>query len=157
AWACTAGRNPRDAKTAQAATVIPVNRKVGKFEILRKLARGGMADVYLGRDDDTGGTIALKLIEHGPDPDTVDSIEAERRGSTLQARLAAVDPRVVQIHGTGGVDDYFYVAMEYIEGEDLSEIIRRGPLPLAQAVELSGEMWQVRVRGPSLRRARAGK
>ena len=60
--------------------MIPVNRKVGKFEILRKLARGGMADVYLGRDDDTGGTIALKLIEHGPDPDTVDSIEAERRG-----------------------------------------------------------------------------
>ena len=47
--------------------MIPVNRKVGKFEILRKLARGGMADVYLGRDEDTGVTLALKLIEQAPE------------------------------------------------------------------------------------------
>ena len=137
--------------------MIPVNRKVGKFEIVRKLARGGMADVYLGRDDDTGGTIALKLIEHGTDPDTVDSIEAERRGSTLQARLAAVDPRVVQIHGTGDVDDYFYVAMEYIEGEDLSEIIRRGPLPVAQAVEIAGEICETLEHAHSLQTTIDGK
>jgi len=137
--------------------VIPVNRKVGKFGIVRKLARGGMADVYLGRDDDTGGTIALKLIEHGPDPDTVDSIEAERRGSTLQARLAAVDPRVVQIYGTGDVDDYFYVAMEYIEGEDLSEVIRRGPLPVAQAVEIAGEICETLEHAHSLQTTIDGK
>jgi serine/threonine protein kinase len=116
--------------------VIPVNRKIGSFEIVRKLARGGMADVYLGREEETERTIALKLIEHGSDADTLDSIEAERRGSTLQARLAAVDSRVVQIYGTGDVDDHFYVAMEYIEGQDLAEIIRRGPMPVAQAVEI---------------------
>src|SRR5438105_2551600 len=122
--------------------MIPVNRKVGKFEIIRKLARGGMADVYLVRDDETGATIALKLIEHAYDPDTLDSIDAERRGSTLQARLAAVDPRVVQIYGTGDADDYFYVAMEYIEGQDLAEIIRRGPLPVEQAIDFGLEICE---------------
>ena len=115
--------------------LIPVNRKLGKFEIIRKLARGGMADVYLGRNEESGQTVALKLIERAADPDTLDSIEAERRGCALQARLAAVDPRVVPIYETGDLDEYFYVAMEYIEGQDLAEIIRPGPIPVLKAVE----------------------
>jgi serine/threonine protein kinase len=122
--------------------MIPVNRKIGNFEIVRKLARGGMADVYLVREEEPDRTIALKVIEHGSDPDTLDSIEAERRGSTLQASLAAVDARVVQIYGAGDADDHFFVAMEYIEGQDLSEMIRRGPLPVAQAVDFGIEICE---------------
>jgi hypothetical protein len=122
--------------------MIPVNRKIGNFEIIRKLARGGMADVYLGRVDDDGRTIALKIIEHASDPDTLDSIEAERRGSALQASLAAIDSRVVQIYGAGDADDFFYVAMEYIEGQDLSEIIRSGPLPVPRAVDICIEICE---------------
>ena len=120
--------------------MIPVNRKLGKFEIIRKLARGGMADIYLGRDEATGATIALKLIEHAQDADTLDSIEAERRGSALQARLAAIDPRVVRIYEIGDVDDHFYVAMEYVEGQDLADLIRRAPLPAPRAVEIAIEV-----------------
>ena len=120
--------------------MIPVNRKIGNFEIIRKLARGGMADVYLGRDEESDRTIALKIIEHGSDADTLDSIEAERRGSALQASLAAIDSRVVQIYGAGDADDYFYVSMEYIEGEDLAEMIRRGPVPPVQAVDIGLEI-----------------
>ena len=120
--------------------MIPVNRKIGNFEIIRKLARGGMADVYLGRDEESDRTIALKIIEHGTDPDTLDSIEAERRGSALQASLAAIDSRVVQIYSAGDADDYFYVSMEYIEGEDLAEMIRRGPMPVTLAVDIGIEI-----------------
>src|SRR5205807_1838052 len=82
-------------------------------------------------------TVALKVIERSTDRDTVDSIEAERRGAALQEKLAAVDPRVVQIYETGDVDEYFYVAMEYIEGEDLAELILRSPLPPARACEIA--------------------
>jgi len=120
--------------------MIPVNRKIGNFEIIRKLARGGMADVYLGREEEAGRTIALKIIEHGSDPDTLDSIEAERRGSALQSSLAAIDSRVVQIYGSGDADDYFFVSMEYIEGEDLAEMIRRGPVPVSRAVDICIEI-----------------
>jgi serine/threonine protein kinase len=122
--------------------VIPVNRKIGNFEIIRKIARGGMADVYLVREEDSPRTIALKLIEHASDPDTLDSIEAERRGAALQACLAAIDARVVQIYSAGDADDHFFVAMEYIEGQDLAELIRRGPLPVQQAVDFGIEICE---------------
>ena len=84
--------------------MIPVNRKLGRYDVIRKLARGGMGDVYLGQDE-YGRTVALKVIERAEDRDTLDSIEAERRGSALQERLAAVDARVVRIYETGDVDD----------------------------------------------------
>lgn len=121
--------------------MIPVNRKLGKYEIIRKLARGGMADIYLGQDDN-GDRVALKVIERSPDRDTLDSIEAERRGSALQERLAAVDSRVVQIYETGDLEDYFYVAMEYIEGEDLAELILRGPIEPSRAAEIAVELCE---------------
>src|SRR5215471_16293683 len=93
--------------------IAPASRKIGKYEIVRKLGRGGMADVYLAQDTATGDTVALKLIEHASDPDTIAAIEAERRGAQLQARLADIDPRVVRVYGSADADGFFFVAMEY--------------------------------------------
>ena len=108
--------------------IAPASRKIGKYEIRSKLGRGGMADVYLAEDTASGGLVALKLIEHSPDADTCDSIEAERRGASLQAELAEIDPHVVRIYDAGDTDGYFYVAMEYIDGQDLAEWMRHGRL-----------------------------
>ncbi len=116
-------------------------RNLGKYEIRQKLGRGGMADVYLALDTALGHPVALKLIEHADDADTRDSIEAERRGADLQAQLAAVDAHVARIYETGDLDSYFYVAMEYVEGEDLAEQMRRDgqpqPLPAETAVDVA--------------------
>lgn len=117
--------------------IAPASRRIGKYEIGRKLGRGGMADVYMAQDRATGATVALKLIEHGADADTRDSIEAERRGAELQAHLAEVDPRVARIYEAGDADEFFYVAMEYIDGEDLTEAMRRGPLEPKLAVDVA--------------------
>jgi len=117
--------------------VIPEKRKLGKYEILSKLGRGGMADVYLAEDTEHGRKVALKVIEKGPDADSQESIDAERRGSALQAKLAAIDARVVQIFEADNMDGYFGVAMEYVEGEDLSDLIRAGALPVDQAVDIA--------------------
>lgn len=117
--------------------IAPASRKIGKYEIVRKLGRGGMADVYLAQDTGNGGTVALKLIEHATDADTIAAIEAERRGAELQAHLAAIDPRVVRVYGSGDADGFFFVAMEYIDGQDLAELMRRGPLSLEFATEVA--------------------
>jgi serine/threonine protein kinase len=108
--------------------IAPASRKLGKYEILGKLGRGGMADVYLAQDTEANRTVALKLIEHSADADSRDAIEAERRGAELQARLAAVESHVVGVFEYGDLESYFFVAMEYIDGQDLAELMRHGPL-----------------------------
>jgi tetratricopeptide (TPR) repeat protein len=108
--------------------IAPASRKLGKYEILRKLGRGGMADVYLAQDTEANRTVALKLIEHSADADCRDAIEAERRGAELQARLALVESHVVGVFEYGDVESFFFVAMEYIDGQDLAELMRHGPL-----------------------------
>src|ERR1022692_3153068 len=117
--------------------IAPASRKIGKYEIVRKLGRGGMADVYLAQDTENGGTVALKLIEHSTDADTMAAIEAERRGAELQAHLAAIDSRVVRVYGAGDADGFFYVAMEYVDGQDLEELMRKGALALGFATEVA--------------------
>jgi predicted Ser/Thr protein kinase/tetratricopeptide (TPR) repeat protein len=115
--------------------IAPAGRKLGKYEIVRKLGRGGMADVYLAQDGAPNAQVALKLIEHAEDADTLASIEAERRGAELQRRLAEVDPRVTRVHETGDLDGYFFVAMEYIDGQDLAELMNGKPLGVEFAAD----------------------
>src|ERR1035438_5199173 len=117
--------------------IAPASRKLGKYEIRQKLGRGGMADVYLAQDTATGQTLALKLIEHSADSDTRDAIAAEMRGAVLQERLAAVDPRVVRVYDAGDVDGFFFVAMEYVDGRDLAELMRHGPLDVEFAADVA--------------------
>ena len=131
--------------------IAPASRKIGKYEIRHKLGRGGMADVYLAHDTITGDTVALKLIEYSSDADTRDSIEAERRGAELQALLAAVDSRVVQIYDCGDIENYFYVAMEYIDGQDLSEWLRRGPVIPEFAADEYSHLFSRRSAGSGFR------
>jgi tetratricopeptide (TPR) repeat protein/predicted Ser/Thr protein kinase len=137
--------------------IAPADRRIGKYEIGRKLGRGGMADVYLAEDTETGHTVALKLIEHGTDADTVETIEAERRGAELQARLAAVDPRVVRVYGAGDIENYFHVAMEYIDGQDLAELLRRGPLVVEFAVDTAIAVAETLVNAHNLEATLDGK
>ena len=115
--------------------IAPASRKLGKYEIRQKLGRGGMADVYLAQDTESGQLVALKLIEHSTDADTCASIEAEMRGATLQARLADVDPRVVRVFGAGDLEGFFHVAMEYVDGQDLAELMRHGKLEVEFAID----------------------
>ena len=79
--------------------------------------------------------IALKLIDQGPDPDRQEIAEAERRGAMLQARLCGVDQRIARVFGYGDHDGFFYIEMEYVEGQDLSEVLAKSPLgvPFAAA------------------------
>src|SRR5581483_1330298 len=115
--------------------IAPAGRRLGKYEIRSKLGRGGMADVYLAQDTEGGFPVALKLIEHAPDADTRDSIEAERRGAELQARLAAIEHRVARVYEVGDMEGIFFISMEYIEGQDLAELMRRGALAIGFATD----------------------
>lgn len=115
----------------------------GKYRIVRKLQGGGMGRVYLALDSATGQQVALKLIDLGPDQDSQDVLDAERRGAVLQARLSAIDSRVVKIGEVGELEGCFYIVMEYIEGRDLSELLMQGPLAPDRAVSIAIDVCEV--------------
>jgi serine/threonine protein kinase len=126
-------------------------RVYGRYQIVRKLAGGGMGRVFLAYDPTLNRQVGLKLIDSGVDQDSLDVIAAERRGSILQDQLAKREPggRVAQIFDIGERDGYFYIAMEYIEGEDLSELVARGPLAPERAVTIALDVLDVLVKAHS--------
>jgi serine/threonine protein kinase len=117
-----------------------VYQQIGKFEIVRKLGRGGMADVYLAIDSESKRQVALKLLEIGSDADAQATLAAERHGAILQARLCGIDPHVATVHEYGESDRFFFIAMEHVEGDDLSTVLQRGPLVPDRAIEICIEV-----------------
>ena len=83
-----------------------------------------MNDVYLAQDTRENRKAALKLIKSGPDAASQLLLEAERRGAAIQQGLRTLDPRVIEIYDYGDLDGYFYVAMQYVEGRNLAEVLK---------------------------------
>jgi serine/threonine protein kinase len=96
--------------------------RVGRYEIVRQIGRS-MNDVYLAIDTVQNRKTALKLIPSKGDAASRLVLEAERRGAAIQRELRGLDPRVVEIYETGDLDGYFFVAMQYVEGRDLAEVL----------------------------------
>jgi eukaryotic-like serine/threonine-protein kinase len=110
-------------------------QQVGRFEIRDFLGRGAMGDVYLAWDPLRQAEVALKLVRtHRADPEM---LEAERNGAALQQQLATVAPQVAAVYEQGQDGPFFWVAMEYVAGTDLSEVLDRGPLPEERAVRIA--------------------
>src|SRR5689334_3053095 len=96
--------------------------KLGRYEIVRRIGRS-MTDVYLAIDTIENRKAALKLVR--PDAGSTARLvmEAERRGAAIQKEICHLDPRVVQIYEYGDLDGYFFVAMQYVEGRTLAEVL----------------------------------
>jgi eukaryotic-like serine/threonine-protein kinase len=123
----------------------------GRYQIIRKLAGGGMGRVFLAYDPVLNRQVGLKLIDAGADQDSIDVVAAERRGAVLQDQLAKREQsgRVAQIFDIGDRDGYFYIAMEYIEGADLSELVANGPIEPRRAVSIALDILDVLVKSHS--------
>ena len=97
--------------------------RIGRYEIVRRLGKS-MTDVYLAIDTVENRKVALKLIPIGGDAASQQVLEAERRGAAIQKELRALDPRMVEIYEFGEQDGFFFVAMQYVEGKNLAEVLR---------------------------------
>ena len=115
--------------------------RLGPYEIVREIGRGGMAMVFLARDTRTGEEVALKLVPHGTDHEAREILEAEQWGAELQRQFGDISRHVPAVH-EHRLDEsgYFLVAMEYLDGENLSEVISRGPLRPDEAVNIATEL-----------------
>jgi serine/threonine protein kinase len=109
-------------------------RVAGRYELVRPLGHGAMATVDLAQDAELDRPIALKRLAENLARD-----EDLRRRFLREARLAArlAHPNVVRVFDVGEDDGRPFIAMEYVEGETLADLVaRRGALPAAEAATL---------------------
>jgi eukaryotic-like serine/threonine-protein kinase len=118
--------------------VSALTRVVGRYELVRPLGHGAMATVDLARDVELDRPVALKRLAENLARD-----EDLQRRFLREARLAArlAHPNVVRVFDVGEDDGRPFIAMEYVEGETLAELVaQRAPLPAAEAARLGTQM-----------------
>ena len=116
-----------------------VFQRIGPYEIVREIGRGGMAAVFLAEDSRHARQVALKLVPITHDREGQEILEAERWGARLQGRLAEACGMVPRVYEEGDQPPYYFIAMEYVQGENLSDVISRGPAaPLEATRVVSG-------------------
>jgi len=130
--------------TVQSVPAVPTlalvgrQQTIGRFEVRDFLGRGAIGDVLLSWDPREERLVALKVVRAAKtDPEM---LEAEKNGLSLQAQLAAVAPQVAAVYEQGEDGGFFWVAMEYVAGTDLSEVLARGAVPEARAVGIALEL-----------------
>jgi len=102
----------------------------GDYELLEEIARGGMGVVYRARQTGLDRIVALKMILAGPFASK--QIIQRFRGEVTAAALLQ-HPNIVAIHDVGIHDDQHYFTMDYVAGQNLSQLVGNRPLPPAKA------------------------
>jgi serine/threonine protein kinase len=118
-----------------------VFHRIGPYEVLSEIGRGGMALVVLATDTRTGRNVALKLVQRATGGEAREIFEAEQSGAELQRQFSQVSKHVPVVYEhLPNESGYFVVAMEYVDGENLSDIIAAGALPVERAVSIAIEL-----------------
>src|ERR1700742_53390 len=107
----------------------------GRYRVMSRLGSGGMADVFLAEDQQLGRKVALKLLHHrfAQDPDFVERFRRE-----AQAAAGLQHPNVVSVYDRGTFDDTYYIAMRYLPGRSLKQIIRQeAPMDPLRAIDIT--------------------
>src|ERR687884_1410549 len=110
----------------------------GRYKIVRKLGAGGMANVYLAEDEELGRRVAIKVLDekHANDEQFVERFRREAKNAASLSH-----PNIVSIYDRGEAEGTYYIAMEYLEGRSLKElIVARGPAPVTVAVEYARQI-----------------
>src|SRR5436190_1854405 len=109
-------------------------QKVGHYEILKLIGKGGMGEVYLARDGVLNRNVALKLL---PFDHTHDEGRLQRFRREAETVSALNHPNILTIHELGSVADQQFIATEFVEGETLRSRIKRGRLSISDSVDIA--------------------
>ncbi|MGH9125175.1 MAG: Stk1 family PASTA domain-containing Ser/Thr kinase [Acidimicrobiales bacterium] len=108
-----------------------------RYELVRHVARGGMAQVYLAKDLLLDRPVALKVLF----PElSIDRSFVERFRREAQAAANLSHPNIVSVYDWGEGEHTYYIVMEYVNGRTLAQVLRRGPLDADQAATWAAEV-----------------
>lgn len=112
--------------------------RIGDFELLDELGRGGMGTVYRARQVSLQRLVALKILP-ARWVESPEFLERFRREAIVAAGLS--HPNLVRVYATGEIDGASFIVMELVEGENLRQHLRRtGPLPWREALRITLEV-----------------
>ena len=109
-------------------------RELGDYVLLRRLGRGGMADVYLARQSSLGRNVALKILR----PELArDASYVERFRREAIAAAALVQANIVQIYEVGEAEGLYFISQEYVQGRNLGQyVLRHGAVEPVMAINV---------------------
>ncbi|HEX3268628.1 MAG TPA: Stk1 family PASTA domain-containing Ser/Thr kinase [Gaiellaceae bacterium] len=110
----------------------------GRYRIIRKLGAGGMADVYLAEDQELGRPVAIKILNdrHAADDSFVERFRREAKNAAGLSH-----PNIVSIYDRGEAEGTYYIAMEFLDGRSLKElIVSRGQAPIKIAIDYARQI-----------------
>jgi len=117
---------------------IPGAMVADRYRIVGLLGRGGMGEVYRADDLKLGQPVALKFLPPGLEQSPA---RLERFLNEVRTALKVTHPNVCRVYDIGEVDDQHFLSMEYVDGEDLSSLLRRiGRLPDERAVQVARQI-----------------
>ena len=111
--------------------------RLGPYEILSAIGAGGMGEVYRATDTTLGRQVAIKVLPDAFAQDAERLARFEREAKTL---AALNHPHIAQIYGLEKSSGMQALVMELVEGEDLSQRIARGPIPLDEALPIARQI-----------------
>jgi eukaryotic-like serine/threonine-protein kinase len=115
------------------------SQSIGPYTIIREIGRGGMGVVYLARDTKLDRDVAIKCL---PD-DLAADIERLTRFEREAKLLASISHgNIAAVHGLEEQDGKRYLVMEFVEGENLSERLARGKVPIDESLEIAVQIAQ---------------
>src|SRR6202521_2212341 len=112
-------------------------RRLGPYEILTAIGAGGMGEVYKARDIRLDRIVAIKVLPLH----LAGRSELRERFEREAKTIASLNhPHICTLHDTGHQDEIDFLVMEYIEGETLAQRLRKGSLPIQQALQYAIEI-----------------
>lgn len=114
-----------------------IGKRIGHYQIISLLGKGGMGEVYQARDLKLDRTVALKIL---PVEVSADGERLRRFNHEAKAASALNHPNVAHIYEIGEVNGLSYIAMEYVEGRTLVAKINGHPLGVNELVEIGSQI-----------------
>jgi serine/threonine protein kinase len=115
-----------------------IGSRLRHYRITASLGRGGMGEVWLARDITLGREVAIKTLPASTAPDA--DIRKERFFREARAASALNHPNIVTIYEINADHDVDFIAMEYVAGRTLAELLQDGPLPLDRARRIAQQI-----------------
>jgi serine/threonine protein kinase len=114
-----------------------LGKAFGPYTIVEKIADGGMAMVYKGYQESLNRYVAIKVLRKELTNDQ-EFIARFRREALAAAKLS--HPNILLIYDASVAHGWYYIAMEYVDGGSLKDLLAQGPLPIDTAIELATQL-----------------